>query len=480
MTLPEVMIAGSILLVCLVSLAGLLGGSITSSSSAKMRDEAANLANLRIESARSLTYDRVGVRYASGLYGDPAGDIRTPETIGKFVVTTSCSWVRTAGGRAAYKKVTVRVSWQQPVPSSISVTTLIYGKSALAVTGDLDVRLRYREDGAFVPGATVAIRALDGAQRAVVSDADGVAFFGQVAIGAVAVTVTPPEGCVVDTSTLASAAIAPDAVSTIIVYVQRPAQATVRVTDTNGTPIGGASVTLTRADGAVMPAVVSDAGGDAVVPALLYGEYSAAVAKAGYTGATVPVSVTIAAPAPVVGASISQVFGVGIHVKVFDVNSTQLSGSTVTVRDAANVVVASSATAVNGEVSFTGLDVGVYGVTVDTPSYVSQSRSTTLHDAGDIDTLLFYLVPASTKGNIQITSRNDHGTLTSLRIVVKGPNNYNRNNLWTDVNGAYTLTDLVPGSYTVKCHDNSASTVTVIVNGDQTADAPVSQDSGHH
>jgi len=480
MTLPEVMIAGSILLVCLVSLAGLLGGSITSSSSAKMRDEAANLANLRIESARSLTYDRVGVRYASGLYGDPAGDIRTPETIGKFVVTTSCAWVRTAGGRAAYKKVTVQVSWQQPIPSSLSVTTLIYGKSALAVTGDLDVRLRYREDGAFVPGATVAIRALDGAQRAVVSDADGVAFFGQVAIGAVAVTVTPPEGCVVDTSTLASAAIAPDAVSTIIVYVQRPAQATVHVTDTNGTPIEGASVTLTRADGAVMPAVVSGADGNAVFPALLYGEYSATVAKAGYTGATVPVSVTIGVSAPVVPASISQVFGVGIHVKVFDVNSTQLSGSTVTVRDAANVVVASSATAVNGEVSFTGLDVGVYGVTVDKPSYVSQSRSTTLHDAGDIDTLLFYLVPASTKGNIQITSRNDHGTLTSLRIVVKGPNNYNRNNLWTDVNGAYTLTDLVPGSYTVKCHDNSASTVTVIVNGDQTADAPVSQDSGHH
>jgi type II secretory pathway pseudopilin PulG len=76
MTLPEVMIAASVMLVCLVSLAGLLGGSITSSASAHMRDEAANIANDRLETARSLNYDRVGLHYTNGLYGDPAYDQR--------------------------------------------------------------------------------------------------------------------------------------------------------------------------------------------------------------------------------------------------------------------------------------------------------------------------------------------------------------------------------------------------------------------
>jgi len=479
MTLPEVMIASSILLVCLVSLAGLLGGSINSSRSSTMRDEAANLANLRIETARSLAYDRLGVHYANGVWGDPRGDILTPETVGAFVVTTNCTWVRTSTGRAAYKKVSVVVSWQQPTPSQIEVTTMIYGRSALAVSGDLEMRLRYREDNSFVQNATVAITAADNSQRAVVSDTSGVAFFGQVALGAVGVVVTPPPGCVVDTSTLSNVVIAADAVSTIIVYIQHPAQATVAVTDTHGAPVAGATVTLRRSGGFMLPTLVTGADGNAVFTQLLYGDYSASVAKSGYSQATVPVSVTIGSPQPVLPASISQLLGTGLHIRVFDANGAQLPGDTVTVRaHGSSTVLQTGVAASNGEISFTGLVAGAYDVTVEKTSYVSQVGSDTLHD-GDLDYMDFHLVPAVAKGNLQITSRDKHGNLKGLRVIVSGPSGYYHDDLYTSSSysqiGTLTLTDLVAGSYTVKTYDNAASTVTVIINGGQTAYASVSQ-----
>jgi type II secretory pathway pseudopilin PulG len=473
MTLPEVMIASSVLLVCLVSLAGLLGGSITSSTSARMRDEAANMANDRLEAARSLNYDRVGVHYTSGLYGDPAGDIVTPETVGSFVVNTECTWVRTATGRAAYKKITVRVSWQKPIPSEVEVTTMIYGKSSLAVNGDLDVNVHYREDVAPVAGATINITAADGSQRAVVTDSAGQSFFGQVPIGDVVMVVTPPTGCIVDTSTLANITVAADAVSTINVYVQRPAQATVHVVDTAGSPVEGASVSLVRGDGAVIPAAVTGADGNVVFTQLVYGQYSASVTKAGYGPCTVPFSVTIEAPAPVVTATLSQQLGVGIRVRVFDVNGTQMPGAAVTVRDSGNTVLQSGETASDGEISFSGFTPGTYGVTVEKTSYATQVRNTTLYE-GDIDILDFYLVPASSNGSLDITSRDAHGNAHSMSVIVSGPNGYYRR-LTTGASGNYLLTELVPGSYRVRCTDHPASTVTVIVNGGQTAIVSVSQ-----
>jgi type II secretory pathway pseudopilin PulG len=479
MTIAEVLIASSILLVCLTSLAGLLGGSITSSRSATMRDEAANLANLRIEAARSLAYDRVGVHYANGVWGDPQGDILTPESVGPFVVTTNCTWVRTSTGRAAYKKLSVVVSWQQPTQSQIEVTTMIYGKSALAVSGDLEMRLRYREDNSFVQNATVAIAASDGSQRAVSSDASGVAFFGQVALGAVNTVLTPPAGCVVDTSTLSNVVVAADAVSTIIVYIQRPAQTTVAVSDTQGAPIVGATVSLRRSDGLVLPSIVTGADGNAVFTQLLYGDYSASVSKSGYSQVTLPVSVTIGSPSPILPASISQLLGAGLHIRVFDTNGAQLPGETVTVRaHGSGTVLQTGVAASNGEISFSGLVAGNYDVTVDKASYVSQTSSDMVHD-GDVDFMDFQLVPAVAQGNLQITSRDKHGNLKGLRLIVSGPSGYYHNDLYTSSSygqvGQLTLGNLIAGSYTVKTYDNAASTVTVIVNGGQTAYASVSQ-----
>jgi type II secretory pathway pseudopilin PulG len=474
MTLPEVMIASSILLVCLTALAALLGTSVTSSSLAKMRDEAANLANDRIESARSFEYDRVGTKFADGSYGDPAGDILTPETVGRFVVTTECRWIRTASGRAAYKQVTVHVAWQQPVPGEVEITTMIYGKSDIVTSGDLLVRMRYREDATPVQNATVSILTSDNSLRSVNTDAAGDAFFGQASIGPVALTITPPAGCVVDTSTMSSSDVAADSVTTLIVYVQQPAQATVTVKDTSGAPVAGATVTARRSDGAILPALDTDANGTAVFSQLLYADYSVTVTKAGYSSSTVPFNVSVGAADAVVPVTVSPLLGVGIRVRVFDASSTQLSGSIVTVRvGGTSTVLQSGVAGSNGEISFDGLTAGTFDVTVDKSGYVSQVRSTYLYD-GDLDTLDYWLSPVATTGNMHIVTRNKWGNLASIRVKVDGPGFY-RDDLWSDINGNLTISNLVPGSYRVRAYTKATSTATVIINGGQTADVAISQ-----
>lgn len=474
MTLPEVMIASSILLVCLTSLAGLLAGAVNSSSSARMRDEAANLANARIEAARSLAYDHVGVRFSNGVKGDPAGDILTPETVGAFVVATDCRWIRTTTGRAAYKQITVTVAWQQPTAGQVQVTTIIYGKSNIVTSGDLDVRLRYREDASPVVNAAVAIRAADNSARSVSTDASGEAFFGQVAIGSVALQVTPPAGYIVDTSTMSSVTVAADAVSTVIVYVQQPAQSTVHVSDTSGASVPGASVSLRRTDGSMTPTTTTDADGNAVFTQLLYSDYTASVSKVGYSSASAPFTLSPGAASPTVPLAIGQLLGVGMHVRVFDTNGTQVPAGTVTVRNDTNTtVLQQGVAATNGEISFAGLSAGTYDVTVDKASYVSRMIPLTLHD-GDVGTLDFHMVPVASNGNMQITTYDKYGHAGGLRVIVSG-GGYYRNDLWSDTSGKLTLTGLVPGSYSVQCYTKAASTATVIVNAGQTASVAISQ-----
>lgn len=475
MTLGEVMIASSVLLVCLTSLAGVLGMSVNSSRMARARDEAANLANAKIEYARSLAYDQVGLHYANGAYGDPAGDIVTPETVGSFTVVTECTWVRTTAGRAAYKKLVVNVSWTQPMAGEIAVTTMVYGKSDIVTSGDLDVRLRYRENAEPVENATVAIISSTNSARSVLSDASGEAFFGQVPNGAASMTIVPPAGWVVDSSTVPSITIAADAVTTVIVFLQRPAQATVHVADTTGVPVSGASVTLRRADGTVLPAVQTDASGDAVFPSLLYADYSATIVKAGYPNATTPLTVSAEVPAPVVPVSMSRLLGVGIQVRVYDANTTPISGATVAIRlQGSDAILQTGTSGTNGEIAFTSLDAGTYNATVSKTGYVSQVRSTYLFD-GDHDTMDYHLVPVVSQGNMRITTLDKNGHTGSIRVIVSGPNGYYRNDLYSGSDGVLNLSSLVPGSYQVQCYTKAASTATVIVNSGQTAEVQVSQ-----
>jgi uncharacterized surface anchored protein len=264
-------------------------------------------------------------------------------------------------------------------------------------------------------------------------------------------------------------------VTTIIVYIQQPAQATIHVTNTSGAALSGASVTLRRADGATLPAVVTNTNGDAVFSQLLYADYSATIAKAGYPSATMPFSMLAGAAASRVNVAIAPLLGVGLQVRVYDTNGTPLSGATVTVRRDGNTTPLQTGTVgTNGQIAFSGLDAGDYNATVDRTGYVSQVKSDSMYD-GDHDTLDFYLTPVVVQGSMRVTALDKYGHAASIRVIISGPNGYYRNDLWSNSSGVLSVTGLVPGSYQVKCYTKPSSTATVIVNGGQTAEVQISQ-----
>ena len=475
MSIAEVLIASSILLVCLIALAAVLGGVITQSAQARSRDEATNLANARLETARSLSYDSVGVHYADGRNGEPPGSILTPEQVGRFVVATDCEWVQAGGGRAAYKRIKVRVSWSNPVPGSVDLNTIIYGKSALSGVGDFLVKLRYRESPDPVMGTEITLVAADGSAHRVTTNASGEALFGQVPVGACTLSLTPAAGYTVDAGTLANTSVSGDAVSTAIVYLQHPAQATVQVADMSGAALSDASVRIVRSDGAVNASSTTDVSGAVAFGQLLYGDYTATVSRTGYASATLPFSVSVSAPSPTVTFRMSAGAVHGVRVQVFDSNQTQLSGATVALSTQAGVLVAQGVTGSNGEISFSTATWGTYTLAVDKSGYVSQSAPLYVHDNGEEDLATFRLTAVETNGNMHVLTTGKNDKLESLRVVVSGPGGYFSNSLYSSSAGELWFNSLVPGTYSVQIYSDPGSAVTAIINAGQNSDVSVSQ-----
>jgi hypothetical protein len=472
MTVVELVTASTILLTCLVSLSTLLTGVIAGSETTQMRDKATNIANQRLEAARNLPFDDVGVRYSNGLSGNPAGTILTPDTANGFTVDTDCTWVRTSTGRAAYKKLVVTVSWSSPIPSHVELTTMIVGHSEVQTSGDILIRLRYREDASPVIGVPVVLQTSDAHSTGVFSDSAGEAFFGQAAVGSANVTVTPPVGYVVDTSSMTSMTVAADSLSTYIVYVQRPAQVTFCATDMAGAALPGATVTVTSPDGTPIGTAVTDASGNAQFTGLFYGQYSAAISTPGYASVTQPFSATTDSQSQTVPFRMSPAPATGLRVRVFDSNGTQLPGATVALR-LNGTVAGSGSTGTNGEIAFTPAP-GSYQVTVDdAPNYLSQVKTDSVA-AGDSHVLDFYLSVATHGGNMHVITEDRNNNPQSLRTVVSGLGYY-RDDLYSDSDGVLWLSNLAPGSYTVRTYSKPSSTVTVLVASDQTVAVTVNK-----
>lgn len=474
MTLAEVLIASSILVVCLTALAAVLGGVITSSSMARSRDEATNLANSRLEMARSLPYDSVGVRYADGSSGEPSGTILTPEQVGRYLVTTECSWVQAADGRAAYKRLKVTVAWTSPVPGKVEVNTIIYGKSGITGTGDFVVKLRYRENSDPVVDTVVTFTGADNIARQLTTDSAGEVVFGRMPVGACTIGVAAPVGYIVDGTTLTNTAVSGDAVSTAIVYVQRPVSATVRVLDMAGAGLAGATVAIRRSDGAVTASAVSAADGSVVFGQLLYGDYTATVTRTGYASASLPFSIAVGSTSASLDFRMSPASAYGIRTRVFDVNGTQVPNATVTLQAQDGSTVLQGSTGSNGEIMLSPPVAGTYIVLVAKSGYVSQSKTVTLQVTEEF-LADFYMSAAETKGHMHLLTTGKNGKLQSLRVVVSGPGGYFSNSQYSDVNGELWLRYLVPGSYAVQIYNDSGSAVTAIINAGQIADVSVSQ-----
>lgn len=453
MTLAEVVLASSILIVCLVSLSALLGGAISSSAMTRARDEATNLANNAIESARNLPYDQVGLKFADGSRGNPPGEILTPETSGRYTIATECTWVQAADGSTAYKKLKVTVSWASPIAGKVEVNTVIYGKTALSGVGDLLVQVSDRESPDPVTGQEVTFVAANGTTRAVTTDASGKALFGQVPVGPCTLSLVPPAGYIVDTTSLA-ATVSTDSASTAVIYIQKPAQVTVGVRDMNNAPLASTLVTIKRSDWSVGVTAYTDANGVVVFTNVLYGDYAATVSRDhyDYASATLPFTASPGAATPVVAFSMSPSLQHGVRVKVQDFNGTQISGAAVVLTQAGTTPV-QAVTGSNGEFLFTPVPEGTYSVAVSKTGYTESSQTVTVHGDQDQETLTFSLSAVAAQGNMLIKTIEGQ-TPVNCALIVSGPNGYYSDTLRTgtspNATGVLLLQNLVPGRYTVQ------------------------------
>lgn len=473
MTLAEVVIASSILIVCLVSLSALLGGAISSSSMTRARDEATNLANNELESARNLPYDHVGLTFADGSQGNPPGEILTPhpDASGKYTIVTECTWVQAADGSTAYKKLKVIVSWASPIAGKVEVNTIIYGKTALSGVGDLLVQLSDRESPDPVTGREMTFVAANGTTRRVTTDASGRALFGQVPVGHFTLSLVPPAGYIVDTTSLSGATVSTDSASTAVVYIQRPAQATVNVHDADGAPLASTLVTIKRSDWSVGVTAYTDANGVAVFSNVLYGDYAATVTREHYAAATLPFAAGPAARSPSVDFSISHSWDHGVRAGVQDSNVTPIVGATVVLATQAGETLSTGVTGSDGVMLFTPVGVGTYSVTVSKAGYTGSTQSVTVHWDHDQELLTFSLLPEVVPGTMIITTTQGN-TPTNCTLIVSGPNGYYSNTLRTgtspNATGVLLLQNLVPGRYTVQKSGGKAG-VPVDVTAGQTS-----------
>ena len=319
--------------------------------------------------------------------------------------------------------------------------------------GDLLVQVSDRESPDPVTGQEVTFVAANGTTRAMTTDASGKALFGQVPVGPCTLSLVPPAGYIVDTTSLA-ATVSTDSASTAVIYIQKPAQVTVGVRDMNNAPLASTLVTIKRSDWSVGVTAYTDANGVVVFTNVLYGDYAATVSRDhyDYASATLPFTASPGAATPVVAFSMSPSLQHGVRVKVQDFNGTQISGAAVVLTQAGTTPV-QAVTGSNGEFLFTPVQEGTYSVAVSKTGYTGSSQTVTVHWDHDQETLTLSLSAVVVQGNMIITTTQGNAP-TNCTLIVSGPNGYYSDTLRTgtspNATGVLLLQNLVPGSYTVQ------------------------------
>ena len=248
-TLIEILIATVIMLIVSMGVITALSFSGWATTFTGQRTKALNLANQYIEKARNLDYDKIGTYSDGGVYGEPPGDIHTPDVVGDFTVTTRIYWQRDVSRRSQYKNIEVTVTWTRPITGSVKLTTSIFGKTHLTNVGDLELTLLDHDTNQPIVGVPVTVVPQGSAQpRTVVTDASGVAFFGMVPTGQATVTMSTTTSWVFDKTTTADFPVinvsTGDVLSSYTIKGQKPSALQIRVIGTHGDGLSGVTVSM--------------------------------------------------------------------------------------------------------------------------------------------------------------------------------------------------------------------------------------------
>ena len=377
-TLAEILVATVILLLVALGVIGALTFSARTTAVTAQRTRALNMASQYVERARNLDYDLVGTYLDGGVYGDPPGSIHTPDTpttmwdssrpaptFGTGItVATKVTWQRNSSGRSQYKNIEVIASWTNPIPGSVKLATSVFGKTSLTNVGDLQVSLKDKSTDAPIAGVAVSITPKGAAApRTVVTDAQGVAFWGMVPTGAASMTVSAADW-VFDTSDPSSVpaitVATGDVLSSFTVLGQKASNLRVRAVGTHGEGLSGVAISTTVTGKAV--SAVSDAQGYVLFTAVPPGVYSVTGTRSDRQQATG--SVTVPAPAAagqVFNASLTMHDPISVTYRVNAANTTSPeSGAVVTLYTQAGAAVSSGNTNGSGLVTLSALAPGNY------------------------------------------------------------------------------------------------------------------------
>lgn len=452
-TVTEALVASAILMIAVVAVLQVFSFASASTAMNSTRERATNLANQRLEQARNLPYDSVGV---AG--GDPIGSLPAEEIVDDLTVLTDVSWARDAtSGRATYKHVEVTVAWDEPRHGQVSVTSNVYGSSSLVNTGDAVVDIIEADTGDGMHDIAVTLTPASAAARTVRTDDTGEAFFGFVPTGAVTIGVVQPVGYIVDLSPLAGAEVTADTLTRLALFAQRPSSATVCVVTPSGGVVSGATVTLT--DGASHSRTgTTGVDGRVRFGDLFKGTYSIAVSAANRLPGSG--SITISHGGEDASCDISISDPAQLRVVVKDASGTAIQGATVQVTNPSGGT-STATTASSGEAGFTVTVLGTYTVVVTKTGYLTGTGSANVAASGaSIDVVLGTNTPGSLRivsyyqnnqsrlrGNVGVTVTNAAGTYSLSSS--------------TNSSGVLIITGLVPGSYSVKVTGGSTYTTTV-------------------
>ncbi len=244
-TVVEIAFALSILLVVTVAVMGVLTFASASETMAVKRQTAVDIANKRIELAKTLNYSDVGV-----VSGNPAGVIPSEETTSGFLVVTDIQrmWETVAGTQTAstYKNISVTVSWEQPRPGSVTLESAVFGRDSYANVADLIVNLVDGDDeDTSMQNAIVTVDASIGAPQIQYADSSNTARFGRLPSGLTAVNVDFPP-YIFDIAPFQSLTLVPATLTNITITGWRASDVTFHVMDSDGNDVSGAVIVLNQ------------------------------------------------------------------------------------------------------------------------------------------------------------------------------------------------------------------------------------------
>lgn len=214
------------------------------------------------------------------------------------------------------------------------------------------------------------------------------------------------------------------------------------VYDVNGSPIGGATITISQ-NNTVIATITSSANGTYTLPGLVAGTYTVTASAASYQPSTQGIMVI---PNQAVALDFNlQSLPSSFSGTIVDDQANPIPGAQISIYQNGNLV-AVTTTGTNGSFSLTGLGSGSYSVVITAPQFQTQTIGIVLNAGDQLNrTFVLSTLVGSIQGvvvdGLSNPLPNATVTISQSSIVIS--------TVRTDNNGTFTVGNLPPGSYVV-------------------------------